>query len=598
MDKVKVAAYCRVSTNSKDQTHSFEAQKEYFEEIAKKSEKYDLVQIYADKGLSGVSFKKRDQFLQMIHDAGIDVVKGVKSYEFLTDNGREPKFSKILIKDISRFSRNMTIIPLYRALIEKNVSLELTNMGQEFKSESDEFNLNMLLNFAQMESVDRSKKIRWGLNESAKKGIVKMAQPLYGYHYDPETKEVSIVEEEARTVKLIFDMYVNQNLGVRRINKYFEANNFKTRDGNNFGYSTLQRMITNQKYCGDLIYLKYDSGTVLNKNSTYKVRPEEEWEIHYDKIPAIISREIFEKAQELRKARQTSLRGKKNAHTEYSKLLVCGNCGAYYGRNKANGKYLMNCMTKKRFGVKRCDYPNIKVEDLDDFINTLYEGNFYNYIVSMKNLKVDKLLKLKEELISKKHAETPAEYYLKKEELVKTQEQKQKLLDLYLDGNFEKQTLDSKAEEINNKISTLEIELKNLSLPVEEIEKQTKEIDKRVEELEEMQVKKNLTKVDIINMIDRIDIEHFLDQINLDVHFKINETINKVLNKLKPNEDLSEMLEVPFCFSVPAGNNVPVRVPKNVVVTEGTDLRKFVKEYHKSINKLAETVKEYFENKH
>lgn len=588
--KIKVVAYARVSTSTKDQRNSFNNQKEYFEKIARESEIYDLVEIYADEGITGTSLKKRDDFLRMIHDAGIDVhVDQEGNYTYLVENNREAEFKKILIKDITRFSRNLDTITLYRALNKKGVSLLLTNLGMEFSSVHDETNLSILLAFSQHESVDRSKKIRFGLERSAEKGIVKMAKQLYGYQYDPETKIVSVVEEEAEVVRIIFDLYVNKNMGVRRITQYLEKNGFKTKEGKNFGYSTVTRMIANRKYCGDMVYFKYDSGEVLNKYSSHKVRPEEEWVIHEDVFPVIIPKEMFEKAQELRRTRTSHMKGKKQAITEYSKLIVCGNCGAFYGRNKANGKYVMNCMTKKRYGVKKCDYPNIKVEDLDNIINTLTEENFYNRFIAIRNVQVEKLQNLKEELTEKMNRDIPKEYYLKKAELDKFYKQKQKILDLYLDedNNFDKDMLDEKARIINESISTIQGQLDKLFMPISKIEGQIKEINKRIEELNNLKVKKNLKKEDVLSLIGRIDVTHVFDEIQLEIRFKINETINNALSTLKPNEDLDKILEVPFFETIKAGHNVPVRIPDNIEVPEGFDARKWVNEFNKKSDKVA-----------
>lgn len=595
MNKTKVAAYCRVSTNTKDQKNSFKNQKEYFEKIERESENYELVHIYADEGISAVRLKKRDQFLQMIFDAGVDVKVDGTDYMYKTDNKRKPKFEKILIKDISRFSRNLDTISLVRALRRKGVALVL-NGGIEIATEADELNLSMLLTFAQHESVDRSKKIRFGLTRSAENGVIKMARQLYGYGYDPEKKEIYIVPEEAKIVQMIFDMYVNKNLGVRRIMSVLKNPelNIKTRNNNDFGYSTISRMISNRKYCGDLVYLKYDSGTVLDKNATYKVRPEKDWIIKEDKIPAIIDRDLFDKAQELRKKRgeeNGKYKGKRHPVTEYSNLIVCSNCGAYYGRNKANGHYFLNCLTKKKYGVKGCDYPNFKVAELDKILDDL-TTNFHQKFISLKEHKVKKLEELKTELNNKINAEVPPAYYEKKVELEKFNNQKQKILDLYLEDTFDKKMLDEKASSIDKSIISMKKELTELYMPLQEIEKHVKEIEERIEELQHLRVKKNLKREDVLQLIDRIDVFHTLDNIILEVRFKINETINKAIGELN-SKDMDEMLEVPFVYSLKASSNIPIRLPNNIKVPEGVNLKKLVKDLNVSIENISKILDEH-----
>lgn len=581
MSKVKVAAYCRVSTNSKDQRNSFENQKQYFEKIAIESEYYELVDIYADEGISGVRLNKRDDFLRMIHDAGVDAVKGKNSFEFLTDNNREPKFSKILIKDISRFSRNLDTIPLYRALVRKGVSLVLTNMGVEFATEADEFNLSMLLTFAQHESVDRSKKIRFGLQRSAEKGVVKIARQLYGYQYDPETKNVAIIEEEAKVVREIFDMYVNKNMGIRRIIQYLEDKEHKTRDGKKFGYSTVTRMISNRKYCGDMVYLKYDSGTVLNKFSSHKVKPEDEWVIHEDVMPSIITREIFEKAQEMKTKRTTKngFKGVKYAFSQYSNLIVCNNCGAFYGRNKANGKYFYNCMTKKRYGVNKCDYPNVSEEKIEEIISSLANKQIHNSVLYQKNSKWQLLEELRGKLEEKIKDTTPPDVKEKENELANLNSQKEKLLDLYMEGNFDKTVLNERVSKLNREIEILTAEIKHALLPTNEIQNQIKEIQEQIDKISQVKVKESYTNQEVLEMLDSIHVEHVLNSITLTVKLKINETINKTIDNLIP--ELSDLKVGNLIFSYKAHQNIPIRMPKDgtlYMLRPDADVEKVTKE--------------------
>lgn len=566
MTRVKVAAYARVSTNNKDQRNSFKNQKDYFEKVARESEIYELVEIYADEGISGIRLKKRDSFLRMIYDAGVDVTKSGKTYNYDSENNRVPKFKKILIKDISRFSRNLDTIPLFRALCAKGVSLVLTNMGMEFSSDQDELNLSMLLTFAQHESVDKSKKVRFGLQRSAEKGVIKMSKQLYGYNYDPEKKEITIVEEEAKIVQMIFDLYVNKNMGVRRIMQRLKDMGIKTRSGKDFGYSTLSRMIANRKYCGDMVYLKYDSGTVLNKNSSHVIRPEDEWVIHENVVDAIIPREMFNKAQELRGNRAEdngTYKGRKQAMTEYSNLVVCGNCGAYYGRNKANGEYLLNCMTKKRFGVKECDYPNFKVKELDLIIKSIGESGLYKSMLYEKNKKIKFLNELKIQLKEKVNKEVPPEYHIKKQELENLRKKKDKLLPLYLEDKFDKKTLDDMANDINTKIVEIENDLWVLSVPLQEIDDQVKNIDERIKELSKLKLKKIYSKDEVISLIEKIQVEHVFRVINLTIKLKVSETIAKALDTLNlKREDVSGLLTPTFYYSLQVAKNVPTRYPE------------------------------------
>ncbi|WP_335871986.1 recombinase family protein [Bacillus sp. 2205SS5-2] len=571
MNKTKVAAYCRVSTNSDDQKNSFENQKKFFENM-KDDKKYEIVNIYADEGISGVSLKKREQFLQMIFDAGIDFEKRKNNYEFDADNKRDSKFRKILIKDISRFSRNMDIIPLYRSLVKKGVSLVLVNQGLELSKESDEFYLNLLLNFAQQESLDRGEKVRFGLKESAKKGRIKFSRDLFGFKYIAETQKVEIVEEEAKIVRYIFDLYVNKELGVRRITQLLKKQGHKTRAGKFFGNSTVTRMISNQKYCGDMVYFRYDTGTVLNKNATYKYRPEEEWIVHENLIPSIIPREMFYKAQELRKSRGSKtgkFRGVKHANTTYSNIIICGNCGAFYGRNSANGAYFLNCMTKKRFGITECDYPNIKEEEIDNLIDRICKSLMYKFFLYQKNESLELLTNLKLDLLKKAEEETPPEYFQNKKSIQKLSNKKEKLLSLYLEDTINKGTLDKKLKEINEEIEIIENAQFKLSMPAEEIKAHTLNIDKRIKELQNIQIKKVFEKKEIVDLIDKIEISHVYRNADLKVVFKFEQTVNKAITLLdssRENEEIKKITPPAIYYTIKLPNNIKPRIPENAYV--------------------------------
>jgi site-specific DNA recombinase len=567
MDKIKVAAYCRVSTNSDDQKHSFEAQKKFFEEKAKESETYEITKIYADQGTTGVYLKKRKEFLNMVYDAGIDYDVTDTGYSFKWKTKRKPKFEKILIKDISRFSRNMDTVALIRALKNKGVSLVLVNQGLEIATDRDEFYLNMLLNFAQQESVDRGDKVRFGLKQSAKNGVIKFSRDLYGYNYNPETKEIKIVEEEAEVVRLIFDLYINKDMGVRRIMQHLEKRGIKTRQGKNFGYSTLTRMIDNRKYCGDLVYFKYDSGTVLNKHTSHKVRPEKDWIIHEDVIPAIISRDIFEKAKELKSGRADvvgKFKGRKHKITTYSNKIICGNCGGAYGRNRANDMYFYNCMTKKKLGTGKCDYPNFKEHELDEHMDRLAKDGLKKYFLFKKNTLIEKLESIIEQLVNKMSEEIPEEYYLKKEEISKIEGQKEKLLNLYLDGTFSKEMLDKKVAELEQSKAKLEDEILKLSLPVNEIQKQKESLENRISELKKLRINKVQSKEELLDLVDNITVEHTFDSLTFTVQFKLQETLNKSLSTLDINpKDFNEIKPPQHIFTIKTSRNTPARLPKN-----------------------------------
>lgn len=569
MDKIKVAAYCRVSTSSKDQKNSFNNQKSYFEDIEKSRDNYELVNIYADEGISGVRLNKRESFLRMIYDAGVNYEIDGNDYKFIASK-RKPKFTRIMFKDISRFSRNIDIIPLYRKLIQKGVSLELVTQGRVYSTETDESFLSFLLTFAQDESVQRGEKIRFGIRKGAVDGTIRMSRDLYGYHWNPDKKEIEVVEEEAEIVRFIFDLYVNKNLGVRRIGQILREKGIKTRKNKDFGSSTLTRMLDNRKYCGDIVYLKYTAGTVLNKFKSNRIKPKDEWIIHEDKFIPIVSKELFAKAAELKEERlkeKLHLKSRHSPLTEYAKMIRCSQCGAFYGRNRANGTYFYTCMTKKKFGKHVCDYPNFKATDIDNIIKKLGDGELYKSILFQKNDKIESLKLIRQQLEEKKTQDIPPEYFVMKEEIVKVNLQKEKLLELYLDGKFDKAMLDSKVNAFNKKIQSLETEIRMMGKPIDELEAQISLMDQQIEDFGKLKIKKTFSKEEVIDLIDQIDVKHVFTIIEFAVKLKVGSVMNKAMETLDLSEEQKKELETPvFLFSIPASKHVQSRMPETLYV--------------------------------
>lgn len=116
----KVVAYCRVSTSTNDQQNSFENQKSYFEREIQKNDSYELYRIYADRGITGTSLNRREQFSEMLKDAGLDATKvnNTNKIVYIASN-REPLFHKIYVKNTSRFARNVLVIDILRELLKK-----------------------------------------------------------------------------------------------------------------------------------------------------------------------------------------------------------------------------------------------------------------------------------------------------------------------------------------------------------------------------------------------------------------------------------------------------------------------------------------------
>lgn len=284
MGKLRVAAYCRISTNHEEQESSLETQISYYGKLIAGHEDWELVKIYAERA-SGTQLKKRPEFMQMIKAC------------------KQGKIDLILTKSISRFGRNMldTLRTLY----------ELFNLGVKIYFEKENLNnfdkemrtmMGIYAGFAQEESKNMSDNIKWGIRERMREGKVCLnCTRFLGYDKD-ENGRLVVVESEAVIVRIIFELYL-KGFGVRRIKKFLEENGIKTVTGKDvWSTSTIDRILSNEKYVGDVLMQKsFTEDFLTGKRS----KNEGELSMYFieNDHKAIIEREIFEAVQK-RKTKQ------------------------------------------------------------------------------------------------------------------------------------------------------------------------------------------------------------------------------------------------------------------------------------------------------
>lgn len=238
MKKLKVSAYCRVSTNHEEQESSLETQVSYYGKLIAERKDWQLVKIYAERD-SGTQMKKRPEFMKMIRAC------------------KQGKIDLILTKSVSRFGRNTpeTLKTLYE-LLGSNVKVcfekeNLSNYDKEMRTI-----MGIYAGFAQEESKNMSDNIKWGIRERMREGKVCLnCTRFLGYDKDENGKLV-VVESEAVIVRKIFELYLD-GFGVRKIKKYLEENGIKTVTGKDaWSTSTIDRILSNEKYAGDVLMQK------------------------------------------------------------------------------------------------------------------------------------------------------------------------------------------------------------------------------------------------------------------------------------------------------------------------------------------------------
>lgn len=366
--QLRVAAYCRVSTAQEEQLNSYDVQVRYYTEKIRNEPKWAFVGIFADRGLSGTSTKKRDEFNKMIKMC------------------RRGKIDMIITKSISRFARNTADVLKYVRML-KDIGVDIFFEEQNIHSTQPgaEFYITIYGSIAQSESENISANVIWGKNQSAKEGKVPFQYKRFlGYRRGPDGKP-EIDPEQAEIVKRIYNSFLAGD-SMTTIANSLTADGIPTPTGSGkWVPGTIQSIILNEKYAGNAVLNKtyvVDCLSKKVKRNDGKARPMYFVENNH---PAIIDPATFGRAQE-ELARRTGKRkvkqkGTKTEQGRYSskyaltELLVCGECGTPYRRCtwtvKGEKKPVWRCISRLDFGKKYCHHsPTMEESVLQEAIMT------------------------------------------------------------------------------------------------------------------------------------------------------------------------------------------------------------------------------------
>lgn len=349
---LRVAAYCRVSTNSKEQLTSYENQLAYYTEKIMKNPDWTMVKVFADEGKTGTSTCKRKEFLQMIRMC------------------RQGKIDMILAKAVSRFARNtVDTINYTRELRELGIPVIFEEQNINSIYPESEFLIAIHGAFAQSESESTSSRVRWGQRQSMKSGRVTMQYKwMLGYEKGPDGRPV-INEEEAETVRFIYQRYLAGDT-LRAIKSKLEAQGALNAIGKQeWTIKNLLSILTNEKYCGDALLQKTFIQDCISKKVIQNNGQLPKYLVQ-DHHEGIVSRDVFYAAQlEIARRRAQTGGTSKSAPTGRSKysgkyiltnLMFCGHCGTGYRRcvwNKEGVKRAVwRCGSRLDYGSKYCKH--------------------------------------------------------------------------------------------------------------------------------------------------------------------------------------------------------------------------------------------------
>ena len=247
---MKVAAYCRVSTDKEDQANSFESQQRYFRDYIERQPDWELYDVYADEGITGTSTKKRAAFNRMISDA------------------RLKRFDLIVTKEVSRFSRNiLDTISYTRDLRYLGIGVQFMNDGINTLDPDSELRLSIMSGMAQEESRKTSSRVKWGQTRRMEQGVV-FGRSMLGY--DVKDGKMTLNPEGAEVVRLIFHKYVHERKGTTVIARELREAGYLTYGGNTKWKNTvILKILKNEKYCGDLKQKKTYTPDYLTHQKKY-----------------------------------------------------------------------------------------------------------------------------------------------------------------------------------------------------------------------------------------------------------------------------------------------------------------------------------------
>jgi len=442
LDRLRVAAYCRVSTDNEEQLSSYNSQVQHYSEYIEGQAEWVLAGVYADEAITGTQTKKREDFQRLIHDCM---------------NG---DIDLVITKSISRFARNtLDTLKYVRMLKEKNVGVLFEEENINTLTMDGEPLLVILSSVAQQEVENISANVKKGLKMKMQRGELVGFQGCLGYDYDTATKTILINHEEAEIVRYIFQRYV-EGMGCHVIGQELERNGWKTKRGNTSWFeTTVMGVIKNEKYKGDILLGKTFTLDPISKRRLANFGEEDQFYIRNHHEP-IISEEVFDAAQQIVARRGASYKQRGKPREKYSRqfafssMLECGFCGSNLSRRcwhsgTKHNKVIWHCVTSTQKGKKHCpDSKGICESTIEQAFLESYRLLCHNNKGIMEELLTNIENALRTDDSSKELSRC-------EKEIQSIVQKRKKLLDMRLEGGIDKESYDSKHYDLTARLSKL-----------------------------------------------------------------------------------------------------------------------------------------------
>ena len=513
---LRVTFYARVSTDKDEQINSLENQIQYYTELIQSKPNWTYIEGYIDEGISGTSTKKRDSFNRMIRDA------------------KAGRFDFIITKEISRFSRStLDSIKYTQELLEHDVGVLFQNDNINTLDSDSEFRLVVMAGVAQDEVRKLSERLKFGFRQAIKNGHVLGNDKLWGY--DKKDCVLTINEEEAQVVRRIFDLYANQQMGIRRISQTLYDEGFTSRKGNTFNVLTIRHILCNPKYKG--WYCANKSQTVDYRSKRKVFLDESEWVMYPDpSIPAIVSEELWDRANALYKRRSQQMMSHQSAaefHNRYpySGKIICEEHGTSFHRqvlrSSKGEKEVWQCRVYRNRGRVACSAPQLRTTELDQIM-----AQIFDQLTQNKQAIIDAVVTVLQSVPDEHDYAQDIRHI--EEDLSSIQAKKDRLLEMSIEGVISTAEFKQRNDGFNEQAKVLEERLAVLQSEAEKGQQTTAQLQEIRSALEEeLTFQNSVNSALVTTILDKIIVKKgsTKEELHLEIHLKFGGPCGVVFNR-------------------------------------------------------------------
>ncbi len=464
---LRVCYYCRVSTDSDVQLNSLDNQLEYYENYIKSKPKWIFSGGYIEEGKTGVRVDVRPSFKKMIHDA------------------KHNKFDLIITKEVSRFARDLEdSIHYIRELKDSGVGVFFENQNLNTFDSNSELILNIMFNLAQDESRKLSSRVKFGHRQAIENGHVLGSSNITGYKKD--NCKLVIVENEAKFIKTLFELYSSGKYGFQKLSKKLSELGYLNKKGKLYDKDSLKRMIENPKYKG---YYRAKTYEILDYRTKRRKKNSLDDQVLYKckdgSIPAIISEELWDQANKILKSRTKGYESNNywsgGLKYAFSSKIYCKEHNTNFQRShgsKNKNRPTWSCSMYLQHRLAACESPIIAETDLYNIMSSIM-----NNIIPQKKRIIDNMLKLYENIDRTNDYDKELELLNNNIKII--EKKKSMTLDLVFNGDISKDSLKMQFEKYDQEIKSFNVKKTMIIKQIERLNNSHDNLDRMTKLIEE-----------------------------------------------------------------------------------------------------------------